>query len=87
MEQARRDAGGKVPLLLATLRPFVSQGVRGMLRIGFGMLPTSARPLWSVRFEPSVPTTVIMDRSLRPGDWGRFGQMIVGNHPDFVTLK
>ncbi len=55
--------------------------------IRFGMLPTSARPLWSVRCEPAAPSTVIMDRSLRPGDWGRFGQMIVGNHPDFVTLK
>jgi len=55
--------------------------------IRFGMLPTSARPLWSVRYEPSAPTTVIMDRSLRPGDWTRFGQMIVGNHPDFITLK
>ncbi len=29
----------RAPLPLATLRPFVSQGVRGMLRIGFGMLP------------------------------------------------
>ncbi len=55
--------------------------------IRFGMLPTSARPLWSVRFDPSAPTAVIMDRSLRPGDWTRFGQMIVGTHPDFVTLK
>jgi inner membrane protein len=55
--------------------------------IRFGMLPTSARPLWSVRVEPSVPGTVIMDRSLRPGDWGRFGQMIAGTHPDYVTLK
>ena len=55
--------------------------------IRFGMLPTSARPLWSVRCEPAAPSTVIMDRSLRPGDWGRFGQMIVGNHPDFVFLK
>lgn len=29
----------RAPLPLATVRPFVSQGVRGMLRIGFGMLP------------------------------------------------
>ncbi len=55
--------------------------------IRFGMLPTSARPLWSVRFEPSVPATVVMDRSLRPGDWGRFGQMIGGTHPEYVTLR
>jgi inner membrane protein len=55
--------------------------------IRFGMLPTSARPLWSVRFEPSGPATVVMDRSLRPGDWGRFGQMIGGTHPEYVTLK
>jgi inner membrane protein len=55
--------------------------------IRFGMLPTSARPLWSVRYEPNMPTTVVIDRSLKPGDWGRFGQMIVGTHPDFVTLR
>jgi hypothetical protein len=55
--------------------------------IRFGMLPTSARPLWSVRYEPNMPTTVVIDRSLKPGDWGRFGQMIVGTHPDYVTLR
>jgi len=55
--------------------------------IRFGMLPTSARPLWSVRCEPSVPSTVVMDRSLNPGDWIRFGQMIAGTHPDYVTLR
>ncbi|MFM7742419.1 MAG: metal-dependent hydrolase [Verrucomicrobiota bacterium] len=55
--------------------------------IRFGMLPTSARPLWSVRCEPDAPTTVVMDRSLRDGDWGRFGQMIAGTHPDYVTLR
>ncbi|MBM3867961.1 MAG: metal-dependent hydrolase [Verrucomicrobia bacterium] len=55
--------------------------------IRFGMLPTSARPLWSVRCEPGAPTTVVMDRSLRDGDWGRFGRMIAGTHPDFVTLR
>jgi inner membrane protein len=55
--------------------------------IRFGMLPTSARPLWSIRYEPAAPTTVVMDRSLNPGDWGRFGQMIVGTHPDYVTLR
>ena len=53
----------------------------------FGMLPTSARPLWSVRYEPNMPSTVVIDRSLKPGDWGRFGQMIVGTHPDYVTLR
>jgi inner membrane protein len=55
--------------------------------IRFGMLPTSARPLWSVRCEPNVPSTVVMDRSLNPGDLNRFGQMITGTHPDYVTLK
>ena len=55
--------------------------------IRFGMLPTSARPLWSVRCEPNVPSTVVIDRSLKPGDWGRFGQMIVGTHPDYVSLR
>ena len=55
--------------------------------IRFGMLPTSARPLWSVRCEPTGPSTVVIDRSLKPGDWGRFGQMIIGTHPDYVTLR
>jgi len=55
--------------------------------IRFGMLPTSARPLWSVRCEPDAPTTVVMDRSLRDGDWGRFGRMLAGTHPDLVTLR
>ena len=55
--------------------------------IRFGMLPTSARPLWSVRCEPTGPSTVVIDRSLKPGDWGRFGQMITGTHPDYVTLR
>jgi inner membrane protein len=55
--------------------------------IRFGMLPTSARPLWSVRCEPNVPSTVVMDRSLLPGDWGRFGQMIAGSDPRFIVIK
>jgi inner membrane protein len=55
--------------------------------IRFGMLPTSARPLWSVRCEPNVPSTVVMDRSLLPGDWGRFGQMITGSDPRFIVIK
>ena len=33
---------GQPPLPLSTLRPYVSPGVRGMLRIGFGMLPDHA---------------------------------------------
>jgi N-acetyl-D-muramate 6-phosphate phosphatase len=37
-----REEAGVAPLPLATLRPFVSQGVRGMLRVGFGMLPEHA---------------------------------------------
>jgi inner membrane protein len=55
--------------------------------IRFGMLPTSARPLWSVRYEPGAPTVVLVDRSLQPGDWGRFGQMIAGTHPDALPIK
>lgn len=33
------EEAGMAALPLATLRPFVSQGVRGMLRVGFGTLP------------------------------------------------
>jgi inner membrane protein len=49
--------------------------------IRFGMLPTSARPLWSVRYEVGQPLSVVMDRSLQPGDWERFGRMILGHDP------
>ena len=55
--------------------------------IRFGMLPTSARPLWSLRCAPDAAATVVMDRSLRPGDWGQFVRMIAGTHPDYVTLR
>lgn len=37
-----REEAGMPPVPLETLRPFVSQGVRGMLHIGFGMRPEDA---------------------------------------------
>jgi len=40
LNRLREDAG-RPPLPLAELRPWVSQGVRGMLRAGFGLLPDS----------------------------------------------
>ena len=55
--------------------------------IRFGMLPTSARPLWSARYEPGRPFVVEIDRSLRPGDWTRFGQMLAGTHPGFLPIR
>jgi phosphoglycolate phosphatase len=40
---ALREAEGLAPLPLATLRPYVSQGVRGLLHIAFGIAPGDAR--------------------------------------------
>ena len=58
--------------------------------IRFAMLPTSSRPLWSVRCPPGgalAETTLVMDRSLRDGDWGRLGALLTGSNPDFIVLK
>jgi inner membrane protein len=58
--------------------------------IRFAMLPTSSKPLWSVRCAPGgtlADTTLIMDRSLRDGDWGRFGALLSGSDPRFIVIK
>lgn len=58
--------------------------------IRFAMLPTSGKPLWSVRAAPGgtlADTTLIMDRSLQDGDWGRFGALLSGSDPRFIVLK
>jgi inner membrane protein len=66
--------------------------VDGAILVGdirFAMLPTSARPLWSVRCAPGgalADTTLVMDRSLRPDDWGRLGALLAGTHPGFILL-
>ena len=58
--------------------------------IRFAMLPTSGKPLWSVRAAPGgslADTTLIMDRSLQEGDWGRFGALLSGSDPRFIVIK
>jgi inner membrane protein len=59
--------------------------------IRFGMLPTSGRPLWTVRLEPTGQgpgsAKVIMDRALEPGDWSRFGRLLNGTDPNFTPIK
>lgn len=40
---ALREAEGLAPLPLATLRPYVSQGARGLLYVAFGIAPGQAR--------------------------------------------
>jgi inner membrane protein len=58
--------------------------------IRFAMLPTSSRPLWSVRCAPGgtlAETTLVMDRSLRDGDWGRLGALLSGSEPRFIDLE
>jgi inner membrane protein len=58
--------------------------------IRFAMLPTSSKPLWSVRCAPGgtlADTTLIMDRSLQDGDWGRFGALLSGSDPRFIVIK
>ena len=32
-------------------------------------------------------TTLIMDRSLRDGDWGRLGALLSGSDPRFVEIE
>ncbi len=65
----------------------------GAIHVGdirFAMLPTSSRPLWSVRCAPGgtlADTTLIMDRSLRDGDWGRLGALLSGSDPRFVEIE
>jgi hypothetical protein len=54
------------------------------------MLPTSSRPLWSVRCAPGgtlADTTLIMDRSLRDGDWGRLGALLTGSDSRFIEIE
>lgn len=58
--------------------------------IRFSMLPTSSRPLWALRCGPggtAAETSMILDRSLRDGDWGRFGDLLTGRDPRFITIK
>jgi len=58
--------------------------------IRFALLPTSSKPLWAVRCAPGGTlddTTLIMDRNLQDGDWGRFGALISGSDPRFIELK
>ena len=58
--------------------------------IRFAMLPTSSKPLWSVRCAPGgglADTTLIMDRSLQDGDWSRFGALLSGSDSRFIVIK
>ncbi len=58
--------------------------------IRFAMLPTSSEPLWSVRCAPGgslADTTLIMDRGLKEGDWGRLGTLLLGSDPRFIFIK
>jgi hypothetical protein len=58
--------------------------------IRFAMLPTSSRPLWSVRCAPGgtlADTTLVMDRSIRDGDWGRLGALLSGSEPRFIEIE
>ena len=54
------------------------------------MLPTSSKPLWSVRCAPGgtrADTTLIMDRGLQAGDWTRFGALLSGSDSRFIVTK
>jgi len=58
--------------------------------IRFAMLPTSSRPLWSVRCAPGgalADASLVMDRSLRDGDWGRLGALLSGSDPRFIEIR
>jgi hypothetical protein len=56
--------------------------------IRFATLPTSARPLWSVRLPPDGSTAdVFFDRRIEDGDWGRFGSLLTGSDPRYVRTR
>ena len=56
--------------------------------IRFATLPTSARPLWSVRMPPDGLTAdVFFDRRIEDGDWGRFGALLTGADPRYVRAR
>ena len=48
--------------------------------IRFAMIPTRAHPLWAVHLRLGDPAhfEVRMDREIREGDWGHFGQLLLG---------
>ncbi|MEY4272372.1 MAG: hypothetical protein RL250_1238, partial [Verrucomicrobiota bacterium] len=57
--------------------------------IRFAMLPTSSRPLWSVRCGPggTMPETELkMDRHLDDGDWGRLRDLLTGADPRYFPI-
>ena len=57
--------------------------------IRFAMLPTSSRPLWSVRCGPggtAAETSLIMDRRLDDGDWGRLLDLLTGADPRYFPI-
>lgn len=53
--------------------------------IRFAMLPDRASSLWSVRVQGDEGAVVSMNRGIRPGDWSRFGSLLVGTAPDYQT--
>jgi len=58
--------------------------------IRFAMLPTSSKPLWSVRCAPGgslAETTLVMDRGLQDGDLARFGALLSGSDSRFIEIK
>jgi inner membrane protein len=67
--------------------------VPGAITVGdirFAMLPTSSRPLWSVRCAPGgglADTSLMMDRGLNDGDWARLAALLTGSDPGFILLK
>ena len=57
--------------------------------IRFAMLPTSSRPLWSVRCGPGgtpAETTLRMDRRLDDGDWDRLLDLLTGADPRYFPI-
>lgn len=58
--------------------------------IRFAMLPTSSRPLWSLRCGPggtAGETSLVMSRDIKAGDWGRLGALLSGSNPLFIPVE
>lgn len=62
----------------------------GSLVIGdirFALLPDRASPLWSVRMQGEREAEVSMNRGIKPGDWTRLGELLLGTAPDYQMLR
>jgi phosphoglycolate phosphatase len=62
-----REQDGLAPLPIEQLRPWASNGVRGLLHVGYGMTPQDERyPAYQARFLEIYPAMLCVDTALFP---------------------